>query len=264
MKRVFLSFFLLLIFSGFIQRIRPVTSPLNKQWIVFSRAGSPIAPNQCYSYPNVFPQNGYLVALTLLKTTSCESFDLAPASYSYSSGFFAMKSFNYLYGTLEFSAKFGPCRNLTCNSSGSWPALWMADVSCQASDPTGTNDDCNNQEIDVTEFLSAGFDTVNQQIHVDQFVHNDGCTPALTNASTNFHVYQLVWAAGSLIWKIDGTTTCTITQSYVPNAAMYVKLNMAVGAFGGTVNNATLPWYTLIDYIKVTQGSTIVFEDTFD
>lgn len=170
-----------------------------------------------------------------------------------------MRSFNFLYGTLEVRAKFGGGA-----STGSWPIVWMEDASCQASDPTGTDDRCNGQEIDVAEILNSDFTHVNQQIHVDNYKRHDGCTASTTDTSQNFHVYQLVWSAGSLVFKIDGATTCTINRTYVPNAPMYVKINNFVGGVGGSVNNSSLPWNTLVDYVRVTQGSAVVFNDDFN
>jgi beta-glucanase (GH16 family) len=169
-----------------------------------------------------------------------------------------MRSFNFLYGTVEFRAKFGGG-----TGSGAWPVVWMADVSCQASDPNGTDDRCNGQEIDIAEILHGDFAHVNQEIHVDNFTHNDGCTASASDTSENFHVYQLTWSPGSLVFRIDGTTTCVIQQPYVPKAPMYVKVSVFAGEMGGPIKNKTLPWETLIDYVRVTQGGTVVFDDEF-
>ena len=124
--------------------------------------------------------------------------------------------FEFLYGTLEFRAKFGGGAD-----TGSWPLVWMEDASCQASDPTGTDDPCDGQEIDIAEILNSDFTHVNQEIHIDDFAHNDGCTASATDVSQNFHVYQLIWSAGSLVFKIDGATTCTINRNYIPSATVY-------------------------------------------
>lgn len=232
---------------------------LDHQWNAFSRAGARIYNLQCFSPNNVSTSGGNLVITTKLETATCSSIDLPPATYHYTSGYASMRSFNFLYGTVEFRAKFGGGAR-----SGAWPAVWMADASCQSSDPTGTDNHCNGQEIDIAEIMNSKFTRINQQIHVDQFSHNDGCTASATDTSKNFHVYQLVWAAGSLVFKVDGKTTCKISRRYVPNAPMYVKIDMYVGNYGGPVNNRSLPWTTLVDYVKVTQGSTVVFNDDFD
>jgi beta-glucanase (GH16 family) len=234
-------------------------SGLNSQWIAFNRAGAPNSPSQCFTPNNVSVAGGDMVITTQLQTATCASIDFPTGTtVPYTSGYVAMRSFNFLYGTVEFRAKFGGGA-----SSGSWPVVWMEDASCQASDPTGTDDSCNGQEIDIAEILGGSFTQVNEQIHVNNFAYNDQCTAAATDTSQNFHVYQLIWSPGSLVFTIDGATTCTITRSYVPNAAMYLKVGAFVGGFGGAVNNGSLPWTTLVDYVKVTQGSSVVFSDDF-
>ncbi len=232
---------------------------LNGQWIAFKRASAPNSNLQCFTPDNVSVSGGNLVITTKSEFATCSSIDLPFATYRYTSGYVSMRNFNFLYGTVEFRAKFGGGAN-----SGAWPVVWMEDASCQASDPTGTDDNCNGQEIDIAEILHSDFTHVNQQIHVENFSHNDGCNASTTDTSKNFHVYQLLWSAGSLVFKIDGATTCTIARNYVPNAPMYLKFDNFVGNFGGAVNDRSLPWTTLVDYVKVTQGSAVIFEDDFD
>jgi len=232
---------------------------IDGQWVAFDRAGAPNSNLQCFTPRNVAVSNGYMVITTKAEDVSCTSFDLPTAKYKYTSGFVSMRTFNFLYGTVEFRAKFGGG-----SKTGAWPIVWMEDATCQASDPAGTDDRCNGQEIDIAEILNSDFTHVNQQIHVNDFKQNDGCTAPATDTSQNFHVYQLAWSAGSLIFKIDGTVTCTITKPYIPNSPMYVKANTFVGNYAGPVKDNSLPWTTLIDYVKVTQGSAVLFNDDFD
>ena len=234
------------------------TPGLSAEWIALNRAGAPTSNNQCYIPANVTLKNA-LFLHTYLQSATCTSFDETTATqYSYTSGSIVMRSFNFLYGTVEWRGRFGGGTD-----SGLWGIVWMADASCQSSDPTGTDDNCNSQEIDITEILHSDFSHVNQQIHVDDFKHNDGCKATVTDTSQNYHTYDLVWSAGSLIWKVDGNVTCTIRQKYVPNAPMYVKANNMVGAFGGPIRNSTLPWTTEVDYIKVVDeaGRTGFYDD---
>jgi beta-glucanase (GH16 family) len=202
---------------------------------------------------------GSLAITTESRTTTCSSFDIPIARHDYASGFVSMRTFNFLYGTVELRAKFGGGEK-----TGAWPVVWMLDASCQPSVPTGTDDNCNGQEIDIAEILKSDFTHVNQQIHVDNYTRNDQCTATTSDTSQNFHVYQLDWAEGSLVYKIDGTTTCTISRRYVPKAPMFVMIDVFVGSYGGAVKNASLPWTTLVDYVKVIQDSRVVFFDDFD
>jgi beta-glucanase (GH16 family) len=231
---------------------------LNDQWIAFERAGAPNSNLQCYSPRNVSVSAGYLAIATTAEAANCSSFDLQRTSYRYTSGFVAMRKFNFLYGTVAVRAKFGGG-----GRTGAWPIVWMADASCQASDPTGTDDECNEQEIDVAEILNGNFTRVNQQVHVDRFKHEDGCKAPTSDVSRNFHVYQLDWFPGSLVFEIDGVVTCKILRSYVPDSPMYVKINTSAGRYGGPVDDTSLPWTTLVDYVKVTQGSNLIFNDGF-
>jgi len=232
---------------------------LSIDWIAYDRAGATNSNFQCFTPNNVSVADGNLVIVTRHETSTCTSIDLPSATYNYTSGFVSMRCFNFLYGTVEFRAKFGGGAK-----TGSWPAVWMEDASCQASDPTGTDDNCNGQEIDIAEILRGNFTHVNQQIHVNRFAHNDGCTAHTSDTSKKFHTYQLDWSPGSLIFKIDGRKTCKISKQYVPSAPMYLKIDTDVGSSGGPVKNKSLPWTSQVDYVKVTQNSKVVFFDDFD
>lgn len=241
--------------------------PLNGQWIAYLRAGTPtINDNQCYLPKNVSINNSCLQLTTKLESCGCTSIDEPPDQpwviHNYSSAQVAMGTFNFLYGTIEARIQFGGGTN-----SGAWSAIWMLDSGCQPSDPTGTDDRCAGQEIDIAETW-GDYTQVNQQIHVNGNLHNDGgkVSPGF-DVSAGFHVYQCVWSAGSLLFNIDGVTTTTITQAYVPSTPMYVKINTNVAGpgtiVGGSVNNGTLPWTMLVDYVKVTQAGVTVFFDDF-
>jgi len=253
MRKSILALFLFAALRGWAQ------SGLDDQWIAFDRAGSPNSDLQCFRSSNVSERGGNLVLQTHRETASCESIDLKRATYEYTSSSVAMRSFRFLYGTVEFRAKFGGG-----NHSGSWPAVWMLDASCQASDPTGTDDRCNGQEIDIAEIMDGNFSQINEQIHVDGYSRHDGCEAPVWDASRNYHTYKLIWSPGSLVFKIDGSTTCKIEKPYVPNSPMYLKASVYVGKYGGRVNDQSLPWVTTIDYVKITRGKEVLFEDDFN
>jgi len=229
------------------------------QWIAFNRAGAANSNLQCFKPSNVSVTGGYLILTTRVESATCSSIDLPLGAFPYTSAFVSMRTFNFLYGTVEFRAKFGGG-----DHSGAWPTVWMLDSSCQASDPTGTDDACNGQEIDIAEVLDGNFRQVNQQIHVDNFAHNEGCSAPVSDTSQNFHTYQLVWSSRSLVFKIDGISTCTLTGAYIPKSAMYVKISVYAGKSGGPIREESLPWKTIVDYVKVTQGSSVLFSDEFD
>jgi beta-glucanase (GH16 family) len=103
----------------------------------------------------------------------------------------------------------------------------------------------------MTEIMGGQLTNVNQQIH--SAGNNPGCQVGTSDVSQNWHTYGLEWTASSLVWKIDGVTTCSLTNS-IPSTPMFLIINTAMGGIGGgPVTNSTLPQTMLVDYVKVTQ-----------
>lgn len=213
-------------------------------WSVGNRPGDASnAEKQCYKPGNVTESGGYL-QINSKVDSSC-------SGYAYTSGMVQWNTFSYTYGTLEYRAK-QPA------GTGTWPAQWLLGGNCQAAFKTTAENTggCNwpqpgSDEIDVSEFKSST--TVNWQNVISG---NSGfltCKPTVSNANTNWHIYQLVWKPGSLVWKVDGVTTCTQTTA-VPSTPMFMIINTALGGGGGgTIKNSTLPQTMLVDYVKLTQ-----------
>ena len=235
-----------------------VVSGLNVAWQAANRTD--LGGNSCYAQSNVSVSGGYLQLLTTLQDTNCESIDYEYTSHLYHSSSVSMRSLSFTYGTVEFRAKLGGG-----NRTGAWPVFEMFNACSMISYPYGTDNNCvKAEEIDITEINGSNFQNINQQIHLSSGSHNDGCGARISDASQNFHVYDLIWSPGSLVWKIDGATTCTIKKSYVPSDAMYFFIDINVGSNGGVVNSSSLPWTTLVDYVKIMQGSTTIFSDDFN
>jgi beta-glucanase (GH16 family) len=193
-------------------------------WQAENRTG--VDGDSCYNQGNINISGGYLNMLTTLQNTNCESIDCAYATKSYRSSSISTRNLRFTYGTVEFVAKIGGG-----NSTGAWPVLEMFNACSQLTYPYGTDSNCTNtEEIDITEINGSNFDRINQQIHLSDGGHNDQCTPSVRDASQNFHDYKLTWSAGSLIWQIDGKTTCTIKASYLPGDAMAFFIDMNAGS----------------------------------
>jgi hypothetical protein len=176
---------------------------------------------------------------------------------SWDSGAVQEKATAFTYGTVIVKASLpGP---------GLWPAIWLLGASCQTSSTSpytfmsGTSgtqtgfycpwdsDASDAAEIDIAEGLSG---TLNEQ------VHNSGsgvdCRPSVSFGTT--HTYELDWSAGSLTWKVDGTTECSTTTN-VPSHPMFLIINTAVcssgTACGGSPTNGDFPATTTVDYVHV-------------
>ncbi|HWB99182.1 MAG TPA: family 16 glycosylhydrolase [Bryobacteraceae bacterium] len=216
-------------------------------WVAMNRPGdSSNNEVECYIPGNATVSNGSL-ALTAKVDSSCRG-------YSYTSAMVQWKSFQFTYGTIEYRAKMA-------GGTGTWPAIWLLGANCQQTNVASADNTppCNwpvagSDEIDMTEIMKGAMTTVGQYVHSGSFDFN--CNASTSNVSQNWHTYQLDWAPGSLIWKIDGVTTCTLTRN-VPSTPMFLIMNVALGGQGGTVNGSTLPQSTLVDYVRVySSGST--------
>ena len=216
------------------------------KWVALNRSGD--SSNQevgCYAPDHVGVSGGLLTLRT--DVAAC------PDGKSYTSGAIQMKSFSFTYGTVEF-------RSREAGGSGTWPAEWLLGTNCQQSNLGGSNvGDPNapvcawpnpgSDEIDIAEIFFYDHTMVNEQIHSG--VNQDQCLPHVSDVTQNWHTYQLVWSPGSLVWKIDGVTTCTKTAG-IPSTPMFLIINTAVGGIGGgTVDASTLPQTHQVDYVRV-------------
>lgn len=219
----------------------------SSSWVAMNRPGdSSNSESQYYLPMNVTVSNGNLSIISKV--------DSSVSGYSYTSGMIQWKSFNFTYGTVEFRA-------IMAGGKGTWPAIWLLGANCQQSniisaDNTGT---CNwptpgSDEIDITEIKGDSTTIVHQNLITSN--GEKSCLPTTTNVTQNWHTYTLVWGPGSLIWQIDGVTTCTINSSDVPSKPMFIMINTALGGSGGTIVNSTLPQTLSVDYVRVSSNSS--------
>lgn len=208
-------------------------------WVALNRGGDASNNEQEYYTPLNVAEAGGNLALTINSDTS-------HSGYSYASGMVQWKSFNFTYGTLEIRAKL---------PSGSWPALWLLGSNCQATNVISADnvapcdwDTPGSEEIDMTEVFGSRT-SVNQQVH-SSVLGNPGFTATVTDASQNWHTYDLVWGPGSLIWKVDGTTTYSIKNSAVPSKPMFLLMNTAMNPVMPGISG---PEQLQVDYVRVSQ-----------
>ena len=221
-------------------------------WVAMNRAGDySNSEQECYNPSQVSVSNSNLVITSIGQTATCGDANHAPSQFPSMSGMVQWKTFNFTYGTVEFRAQMA-------GGQGTWPAVWLLGANCQPTNVSSADNSgaCfwpqpGSDEIDITEILYSNHTSVNQQIHT--VTNSDGCKATTADVSQNFHVYQLEWAPGSLIWRIDGTPTCQLTNSSIPSNPMFLMINTAMGGVGGAINNTTLPQSTTVDYVKITQ-----------
>lgn len=221
---------------------------LDDRWTVVERFGDiSNAEAGCYLDDNVSVADGQLMIKTSVDPDGCRSIEV---DAEYSSGMVQWRTFNYAYGTLEVRARVGGGR-------GPWPAIWLLGSDCQPNNPSDANHpDCTwpepgSDEIDVVEFFNGDFETLNNQVHaVDG---SPQCITGVADASVDWHVYSLDWAPDSLVFGVDGETTCVIDEPVLATEKFLI-INTAVGGAGGEIDDDTFPVTMAVDYVRVTTG----------
>jgi len=190
---------------------------------------------------------------------SCPAGTPDSTATSWDSGAVQEKATAFTYGTVVVKA--------SLSGPGTWPAIWLLGAACQtsstspytflsgtSSSPTGyycpwDGDSSDAAEIDIAEGFGGA---LNEQLHSNGSNSPD-CQPSIPWNNTT-HTYELDWSAGSLTWKVDGTTECT-AKSNVPSHPMFLIINTAIcspgSVCGGSPSNNDFPTTTTIDYVHI-------------
>jgi fibronectin type 3 domain-containing protein len=230
------------------------------KWTVFNRLSDQANGElNCVIPENVSVQNGILSGVSKFEDRDCGDAVEAPKTMHYTSWQIQQATAPFLYGTIEVRAK-------EPGGTGVWPDIWMLGFQWQASQPSTANTsgaqwpNAGWCEIDIAEFLNGARSNINTVVHFNQ--PGGSNIEALPFDSTSrFMVYRLQWASSALIWSVDAEdgmgyrTLFSITDpARIPNVAMYVVINAAIGGIGGgTPVSGTFPQTFQVDYVRVTQ-----------
>lgn len=132
---------------------------------------------------------------------------------------------------------------------GHWPAFWLM---CSGVSSIG-NDGRDGTEIDIVEVpWRDGRLTAN--------LHWDGYGDKHKSAGTKFtvpgvmegwHVFSLMWTADEYVFYVDGKEVWRSTAGGVSQVPEFIKLTEEIGSWGGKIQEAKLPDYFEVDYVRV-------------
>ncbi len=155
--------------------------------------------------------------------------------------------YSFTYGRVEVKAKLPA-------SQGTWPAIWMlgSNFSTVGWPQSG--------EIDIMEQTGADKNTTLATCHwfdtASASKADYGETTAISNASSEFHIYTLEWTDTAIKVYLDDVKFYELTNNAnLPfNADFFLILNVAMGgSLGGTIDPAFTEDTMEIDYVKVFQ-----------
>jgi beta-glucanase (GH16 family) len=118
-------------------------------------------------------------------------------------------------------------------------------------------------EIDVVEYLARDSQGIYLTNHWRDFWGNHcQCNSDTHFSSVDFskwHVYAIDWEPGFVNWYLDGGLIgstksplwCDETPVQVSSVPMYIRINDAIGWFGGDAADGPWPQYFDIDYVRV-------------
>lgn len=151
--------------------------------------------------------------------------------------------FDFTYGRVEIRAKLA-------TGSGTWPALWMLGANYQEQPWPKCG------EIDIMEHVGNDQDHVLGTLHMEGNSGGNGISGDTTvvGASTDFHVYELIWSPTKITWLVDGTPFHSYdnTPGTPFNADFFMIMNVAMGGnLGGVIAPGFVSSTMEVDYIKV-------------
>ena len=161
----------------------------------------------------------------------------------------------WTYGYSEIKA-WVPC------PKGAWPAAWQLPAAPHNAWP-------KDGEVDIMEYVGWNPGKVYQTIH-DQLYNGangqqKGIIHDLPDVCGAWHLYQMTWTHDYIKLGIDGRNYLRYNNDGTGNYdewpfdnPQFMILNLAVGGtFGGVggVDDASLPWQYLVDYVRVYQAA---------
>lgn len=171
------------------------------------------------------------------------------ASYAnnkaYTSGAITTRGkFHRTYGYFEMAARFPP-------GVGMWPAFWLLPVVVNADESQ-----VSAAELDVVEWYGNNTTSVQGTYHTGSPSSPTKLTQEKIVGSTETtsaeHTYGLHWTADTLTWYYDrvayGNSVATPSDC---KQDMYLAVNLAMGAWAGVVDNASLPGIMRVNSVKV-------------
>ena len=157
--------------------------------------------------------------------------------------------FDFTYGRIDVRAKLP-------SGGGVWPAIWMLGSSISSLGWPAAG------EIDIMEYVGNNPGKISSAIHTTS---SSGATinykaVSISNETTEFHLYSMVWTADSLTFMLDDVAYYTYNpatknpQTWPFNDKQFIILNIAMGGtLGGAIDTNFNTSTMEIDFVRVYQ-----------
>ena len=78
----------------------------------------------------------------------------------------------------------------------------------------------------------------------------NGVSSFVPDTASGYHTYGVLWTASTLTWYVDGVQVFQTATPADMNKPMYMIANLALGGWGGAIDDSALPADMKIDYIR--------------
>jgi beta-glucanase (GH16 family) len=68
---------------------------------------------------------------------------------------------------------------------------------------------------------------------------------------TGWHTFGLLWVPTEYVFYVDGKEVWRTSAGGVSQVPEFIKLTEEIGTWGGKIQNASLPDYCEVDYVRV-------------
>lgn len=186
---------------------------------------------------NVKVEGGKLVITAIKESSGGKSYSSARIK--------TQGKYSFKFGKIEIKAKFP-------TGVGTWPAIW----SLGANFNTVSWPACG--EIDFVEHVGKEQNKIFGSLHYPGNSGGNAVTGSriISNASTEFHVYKVIWNSNNIRFYVDDILykTALNTSSHPFNQNFFLIANVAMGGnFGGLIASSFTQSSMEIDYIRIYQ-----------
>jgi beta-glucanase (GH16 family) len=166
--------------------------------------------------------------------------------------------FSFIYGRVEVRAKLP-------TGIGTWPAIWMLsktineDGAYWDKQGFGTTNWPTCGEIDILEHWGENQDEIKSAVHTGSsygyYVKNKG-SQIVSKASSQFHIYTLVWSKEEIIFSVDGlehyryNPSLKNSDTWPFDSDYYILMNVAIEP---TIGSDFIESAMAVDYIRIFQ-----------
>lgn len=150
--------------------------------------------------------------------------------------------FERAFGYYEIRCKFH-------KEPGHWPAFWLFTGSVGKVGNGGRD----GAEIDIMEKPWL-IDRIQHALHWDGYgdAHQSvGERFERKGLSKGWHTFGLDWQQDAYVFYVDGIETWRTSAGGVSRVPSYIKVTEEIGDWGGRIEEADLPDYFTVDYVRV-------------